>query len=460
DEPTTAQLKHFEAKIRPVLVNRCYKCHSAAALKGGKLEGELLLDTEAGARKGGESGPAVVPGDVAASLLISAIQHDSFKMPPDTKLPESVIADFVKWVETGAADPRGGSTTAPSKPTVDIAAGRSFWSFRPLHSPTPPAVENDRWPRTEIDRFILAELESKGLSPNTAASRRTLIRRVYFDLWGLPPEPGVVEAFVEDPAEDAYERLVDRLLEGDHFGERWARHWLDLARFAESNGYAFDKDRPAAYHFRDFVIKALNADMPYDRFVQLQIAGDQLAPNDFMSQAATGFLASGPFTSQQTQKERERSRYEQLDDIVGTIGTSMLGLTIGCARCHDHKSDPLTIPDYYRLTACFAETGFQDFDHDPDPAATKAAQQKFDAAHKPLVDARAQFEKDQLPMRLAAWLAARTDEPAAEELSDWHSIGPFKAADFKAAYNEAFAPEQEIDLTKSYGQLKWTPQPK
>ena len=202
-------------------------------------------------------------------------------------------------------------------------------------------MKNDAWVRNEVDRFILARLEAKGLKPNDAASRRTLIRRVYFDLWGLPPTPADVEAFVNDSSPDAYEHLIDRLLDGQHYGERWARHWLDLARFAESNGYAFDKDRPAAYHYRDFVIKALNEDMPYDRFVRLQIAGDQIEPKDYMAQAATGFLAAGPFTSQQTQKERERSRYEQLDDVVGTIGTSMLGLTIGCARCHDHKFDPL-----------------------------------------------------------------------------------------------------------------------
>lgn len=345
------------------------------------------------------------------------------------------------------------------KSKIDIEAGRSSWTFQPLENAPPPEVRNASWVRTDIDRFILASLEEKGITPNAEADRRTLVRRVYFDLWGLPPEPSEVDRFVEDSSSDAYERLLDGLLAGQHFGERWARHWLDLARFAESNGYAFDKDRAGAYHYRDFVIKAFNQDMAYDQFVRLQIAGDQIAPDDYMAQAATGFLAAGPFTTQQTQKERERSRYEQLDDVVGTLGTSMLGLTIGCARCHDHKYDPLPMHDYYRLVACFAETGFQDVDHDPEPAKSKAAKEKFDAAHQPLVDARLKFEKEELAGRLDAWLAKRTTPGPSEKLGVWQHLGPFEAADFKKAYNEAFAPEKEIDLKKSYEELKWTPRP-
>ena len=459
DEPTAEQLKHFESKIRPVLIARCYKCHSADAVKAGKLEGELLLDTREGIRKGGESGPAVVPGDVDASLLVDAIRHDSFKMPPDTKLEAATIADFVKWIETGAHDPREGEAAEVAKEQIDLEAGRQFWSFQPIIDAAPPTVMNDDWVRTDIDRFILARLEAEGLAPNEAASRRKLIRRVYFDLWGLPPDPAAVEAFVADESPDAYARLVDRLLAGDHYGERWARHWLDLARFAESNGYAFDKDRPGAYHYRDFVIKALNNDMPYNQFVTLQLAGDQLHPTDYTSQAATGFLAAGPFTSQQTQKERERSRYEQLDDVVATIGTSMLGLTIGCARCHDHKFDPLPTRDYYRFTACFAETGFQDYDHDPNPEATKAAQEAFDDAHRPLVTARDAYEKEHLPNRLAEWIATNSEPPALEKLGVWHTIGPFTAADFKTAYSEAFPPEKKVELDKPVGELAWQEQP-
>ncbi len=347
-----------------------------------------------------------------------------------------------------------------TKPEIDIEARRAFWSFQPLRPVAPPEVERAPWVRTAIDRFILASLEAKGLTPNEEAGRRTLARRAYFDLWGLPPEPAEVEAFLAESSPEAYEHMIDRLLAGQHYGERWGRHWLDLARFAESNGYAFDKDRPGAYHYRDFVIKAFNEDMPYDQFVRLQIAGDQIDPEEYMAQAATGFLAAGPFTSQQTQKERERSRYEQLDDVVGTIGTAMLGLTVGCARCHDHKYDPLPTQDYYRFVSCFAETGFQDFDHDPDPAKTKAARVGFDAEHQPLVEARTKFEQETLPGRLEQWLANQSSPKAPEKLGNWYHIGPFQGADFKKAYEEAFAPEKEIELEKTYGNdSKWTPQP-
>ncbi|MGY8766916.1 MAG: PSD1 and planctomycete cytochrome C domain-containing protein [Pirellulales bacterium] len=459
EEPTAAGIQFFESKIRPVLVQHCYECHSNEAQLNDNLESELLLDSQAGIRKGGESGPAIVPGEIESSLLIKAIRHDSFNMPPDTKLAPEIIADFTKWVEMGAPDPRDEEATELAKKEVDIDAGRRFWSFQPLQHLKPSAAVKSPWIRTDIDRYIYASLKENKLEPNLEANRRTLIRRAYFDLWGLPPEPAEVDDFVNDPSPDAYEKLVDRLLAGQHYGERWARHWLDLARFAESNGYAFDKDRAAAFHYRDFVIKSLNQDMPYDQFVRLQIAGDQIAPNDFQSQAATGFLAAGTFTSQQTQKERERSRYEQLDDVVGTIGTSMLGLTIGCARCHDHKFDPLPTQDYYRFTACFAETGFQDFDYDPDPAGTKAAKDKFDTAHKPFTDARVKFEKSELTVRLNQWLILESDPPPSEKLGVWQTIGPFAAADFKKAYNEAFAPEKKVDLKATYDQLKWTPQP-
>ena len=459
EQPTAEGVKFFESKIRPVLAEQCYRCHSQAAAKKGKLEGKLLLDSRDGVRKGGESGPAVVPGHVKDSLLIAAVRHESLQMPPDTKLEAGVIADLVRWVEMGAPDPRDGKVAQPAKAEIDLEAGRAFWSFQPLQKLKPPQVVHADWVRTDVDRFILASLEAKKLAPNQEAGRRKLIRRAYFDLWGLPPDPAEVESFVKDPSAEAYEKLIDRLLGGPHYGERWARHWLDLARFAESNGYAFDKDRPAAFHYRDFVIKSLNQDRPYDEFVRLQIAGDQLAPEDYMAQAATGFLAAGPFTSQQTQKERERSRYEQLDDIVGTIGTAMLGLTTGCARCHDHKFDPLPTQDYYRFAACFAGTGFQDYDYDPDPEGTKAAKAKFDKAHRPFVEARLKYEKEHLPAQLAEWLKTKSEPPPSETLGDWLVIGPFAAADFKKAYNQPFPPEKKVDLKQTSGKLKWTPQP-
>jgi hypothetical protein len=459
EKPTPDAINFFETKIRPVLVEHCYKCHSADALKADNLQSELLLDTREGIRKGGESGPTVVPGDVKASALIAAIRHETFEMPPKSKLPKAVIDDFVKWVESGAVDPRDGKKVEIVRKGVDVAAGKKFWSFQPLSEAGPPKAKNTTWAKNEVDQFILARQEAAGISANTMAERRTFIRRAYFDLWGLPPDPEDVKAFVSDDSPVAYGQLIDRLLEGQHYGERWARHWLDLARFAESNGYAFDKDRPAAYHYRDFVIKALNADMPYDQFVKLQVAGDQINPLDFDAQSATGFIAAGPFTSQQTQKERERSRYEQLDDIVATLGTSMLGLTIGCARCHNHKFDPIGDHDYYRLTASFAETGFQDYDWDPDPEGTRKAKAAFDAEHKPFLDARAKLEKEVLPGRLDEWLKTKSKLPRAEKLSVWHTIGPFPAASYDAAFKQAFAPQKKAELDKPVGELKWSAKP-
>ncbi|QDU92722.1 PSD1 and planctomycete cytochrome C domain-containing protein [Lignipirellula cremea] len=459
-EPDAVGLELFEKKIRPVLNESCYECHSAAAAKAGKLQAELMLDSREAIRKGGESGPAVVPGNVAESLLVSALRHENFQMPPKTKLPEEVIAHFVKWIELGAPDPRNDAPPPrESAPTIDIAAAKQFWSFRPLAESELPAAPASDWVRTDIDRFILAKLAEKQITPNPTIDREKLIRRVYFDLWGLPPSPDEVAAFAADDKPDAYERLLDRLLDSPRYGERWAQHWLDLARFAESNGYAFDKDRPAAFHYRDFVIRALNTDMPYDQFIHWQIAGDQLEPQDPLAQAATGFLAAGTFTSQQTQKERERSRYEQLDDIIATVGASTLGLTIGCARCHDHKFDPIPTRDYYRLIAAFAEVGFQDFDYDPQPEATRQAKAAFDQEHQPFLDARKKFEQEELPARFQAWEGSKNAAPSPWQLGPWQRLGPFPAADFKAAYNQAFAPEKGVNLTQEYDGLRWQAQP-
>lgn len=460
DEVLSPQgVQFFETKIRPVLIEHCYECHSADSLKKNELQGGLLLDSREGLRKGGESGPAIVPGDVDASALIAAIRHETFEMPPRSKLPQTVIDDFVKWVQMGAPDPRRGQPSVVEHRGIDIDEGKQFWSFQPLQTVELPDVTQSDWLKNEIDRFILARLEEHGISPNGQADSRTLIRRLYFDLWGLPPDPEDVETFVNDDAPDRIVRLIDRLLEGQHYGERWARHWLDLARFAESNGYAFDLDRPAAYHFRDFVIQALNDDMPYDEFVRLQVAGDLIDPLNRNAQAATGFLAAGPFTSQQTQKERERSRYEQLDDVVSTLGTAMLGLTIGCARCHDHKFDPVGIHDYYRLTASFAETGFQDYDWDPDPEGTRKALDAFNIKHKPFLEARAAFEKDVLPERLAKWESADAEPPMAEELSPWYTVGPFMESSFKKAFDQKFEPEKKVDVTSPVGDLEWIKKP-
>jgi hypothetical protein len=291
------------------------------------------------------------------------------------------------------------------KALVVTEEDRRFWSFRQLKRPALPESRDAGWCRTPIDRFILARLEAKRLTPNAAADRRTLIRRAAFDLTGLPPAPEQIEAFVHDESPDAYERLIDRLLASPAYGERWARHWLDLARFAESHGYEHDYDRPTAYHYRDFVIKALNQDLPYDTFVKWQVAGDELAPEDPLALTATGFLGAGVHSTQITANQVEKERYDELDDIVRTIGTGMLGLTIGCARCHDHKYDPIPTHDYYRLLSTFTTTVRTDYDLDLDAAGYRAARAKFDAEHAKIVEPLARFEDQQLPARFDEWLA-------------------------------------------------------
>ncbi|HEX4588968.1 MAG TPA: PSD1 and planctomycete cytochrome C domain-containing protein, partial [Gemmataceae bacterium] len=343
-------VEFFEAKIRPVLVDNCYQCHSTTAKK---QKGGLHLDTRDAMRAGGDNGPAVTPGKPAESLLLKAVrQTDELKMPPKGKLSDAAIADLEKWIAMGAPDPRDVATAG--RP-IGIEEGRKFWSFQPLHRPAVPVVRTRYSVLGPIDRFVLAKLGEKGIAPNPPADRRTLIRRVYFDLLGLPPTPEEVTAFVNDPDRDAYPKLIDKLLASPHYGERWGRHWLDLARFAESSGYEHDNDRSHAHQYRDFVIQALNRDVPFDKFVRWQIAGDELEPENPLAVKATGFLAAGPMNGQVTEREAEPARYEVFDDWVSTIGTTFLGLTVGCARCHDHKYDPIPSRDYYNLAANFTK---------------------------------------------------------------------------------------------------------
>jgi len=400
----------FESKVRPVLVERCYACHSADAKK---VRGGLVLDSREGWSKGGDTGPAIVPGEPEKSLLVQAIQwtDETLKMPPKGKLPSEEVATLIEWVKRGAPDPRTGSSAPKPQRVIDMAAARQLWAFQPLNPVAPPAVRNGSWARTSVDRFILAKLEEKGLTPNAPAAKRSLIRRAYLDLIGLPPTPEEVEAFVNDPRSDAFEQVVDHLLASPHYGERWGRHWLDLARFAESHGFEHDYDRPTAYTYRDFVIEALNRDLPFDTFVQWQIAGDELAPDDLLALKATGFLAAGVHSTQITANQVEKERYDELDDIVNTIGTSMLGLTIGCARCHDHKFDPIPQKDYYRLVSAFTTTVRTEYDLKIDPKGDAERQATFDREHAPLLAALQKFETERLPERFADWEQSRPGLP-------------------------------------------------
>jgi hypothetical protein len=281
-------------------------------------------------------------------------------------------------------------------------------------------VKTANWARNPIDQFILAGLEAKSLKPSKPLSKEQLIRRVTFDLTGLPPTAEEVAAFVNDTAPDAYEKLLNRLLASDRFGERWGRHWLDVVRFAESGGYEFDGDRAGAFHYRDFVIKALNADMPFDEFVRLQLAGDELKPNDMFATSATGFLVAGPYPGQTTQKTLAPIRYDHLDDMITTTSSAFLGLTIGCARCHEHKYDPIPQQDYYRLIAALARTDSMTRQMDTDPEAFRKLKATFDSKHAPLVQTLAAFEKDTLPGRFEKWLATEKAKPS----TPWLTLEP------------------------------------
>ena len=363
----------FNSDVGALLADHCVKCHGGE--KGTK--GALDLSTRELALKGGDTGPAIIPGKSAESLLVQSIRHEDkdLQMPKkEDKLPDDVIAKIVQWVDLGAPYGKslvaGKSTRDRSKVTDE---DRKFWSFQPLPKVEPPPVKNEAWCLTPIDHFILAKLEEKGILPTPPAEKEKLIRRAYFDLIGLPPTPAQVDAFVADTAPNAFEKVVDELLASPHYGERWGRHWLDLARYAESHGYEQDYDRPYAYQYRDYVIKALNDDQPYDEFVRWQLAGDELAPENPEAWKATGFLAAGTHATQITANQAEKERYDELDDMAATTGNTFLGLSVGCARCHDHKYDPIPTTDYYRLISTFTTTVRSDYDLEIDAAEYQRA---------------------------------------------------------------------------------------
>jgi cytochrome c553 len=338
----------FEKSVRPVLANNCTSCHGSKRHSGG-----LRLDSRAALTKGGDDGPVVVPGDPAHSPLVRAVRHEGdLKMPPKKKLPDDAIDALTAWVRMGAPWPEeAAAAPVPGDVSSILAARQSHWAFRPVRLPPLPAVHKEAWVRDPIDRFILAKLEEKGLSPAPEADRRTLIRRLSFDLLGLPPTPEEVEEFVHDPAPGAYEHLVDRLLASPHYGERWGRYWLDVARYADTKGYVFTEERrfPFAYTYRDYVIRSFNQDLPYDRFVVQQIAADRLPlGDDKRPLAAMGFLTLG--------RRFLNNQNDIIDDRIDVVGRGLLGLTIGCARCHDHKFDPIPQRDYYSLAGVFASS--------------------------------------------------------------------------------------------------------
>ncbi len=341
------KIDFFESRIRPVLVQHCYECHAddSKTLRGG-----LLVDSRQGLLKGGESGPAVVPGEPEESLLISALRHDDFEMPPKQKLSQVIIEDFEKWIREGAEDPRDATTEAAKPSFIDVQAGRKHWAYQPLRAPALPAVKNTAWPHNEIDRFVLAGLESARLQPGPDAEKIVLVRRLYFDLIGLPPMPQEITRFLNDKSPRAYENLVDRLMASPRFGERWGRHWLDVSRFAESMSLR-GKLLKHAWRYRDYVIEAFNDDLPYDQFLTQQLAGDLLEAASVDAQRqnriATTFLVMGDALLENQNKSQ--LDMDVVDEQLDVIGRGLLAQTIACARCHDHKFDPIPTRDYYAM---------------------------------------------------------------------------------------------------------------
>jgi len=364
----------FRAHVFPMLKQSCWRCHGQEMQKG-----LLRLDSPAAALKGGFSGPALIPGDPDNSLmLVRAMHNDPMReVPPKDPPTEADLAAMRRWIAAGAPWPEpkekpakqvavqekvGDAWSDPRNPIVKAFNGKrlDLWSLKPISQPALPVVKNKAWPRNEIDAFILAKIEAAGLQPAPEADKRTLARRLYFDLTGLPPTPEELAAYLADTSPDAYHNLVTRLLDSHRYGEHWGRMWLDVVRYSDSNGFDYDEFRPTAWRFRDYVIRSLNADKPYDRFVKEQLAGDEMLagpPRDLAEQdclTATGFLRIGPYDNSAAKfGEKERCRAQVMSDLVETTGAAFMGLTFNCCRCHDHKVDPLSHADYYRLRAFF-----------------------------------------------------------------------------------------------------------
>jgi hypothetical protein len=422
----------FKSDVRPTLVGRCLKCHG-----GESTESNFNLATREGLMAGGDSGKAIDTKAPENSLFIKLIRHAAEPVMPEdgAKLDERQIRVIEKWIGLGAPYDRPLIEAADSDPSawtkrVIHSDSRDFWAFQKLRSVSPPAFEQDRWPQNDIDRFVLDKLRSVDVEPNTRADNRGLVRRAYLDLLGLPPTIDQLEEFLHGDRAGNWEKVVDRLLADEHYGERMGRHWLDLARFAESFGFEQDYDRPNAYHYRDFVIRALNQDMPYNQFSAWQIAGDELAPLNPDARMATGFLGAGVFPTQLTEKEFESARYDELDDLVATLGTTFLGLTVGCARCHDHKYDPIPSRDYYQLISVFREAIRSNAEIAVDPIDDQKRLESWEREHAPLVAAIKDFEATELLSRFDRMLTKLTakQEAAAEgsrltaiaESKDWN----------------------------------------
>ena len=353
--PSAEDLKFFETKIRPLLIEKCGACHGAET-----QEADLRLDTFAGFMGGGKSGPALIPGKPDESLLMSALSYQDLglQMPPDEKLPDSEIALLKEWIQRGAPHPESGTTipVTPRRGAIDLDAARTFWAFRPFQAPEIPTDGAVDWGQNIIDRLLAINLKKQGLVLNPSADPRTLIRRATFDLIGLPPTPEEIDHFLADKSPDAFEKVIDRLLASQHYGERWGRHWLDVVRYADSNGQDENQGFVDAWRFRNYVIDAFNSDKPFDRLILEHLAGDLMEhdPQDYSPLIATGFLTLGPKVL--AEKDEAKMEMDIIDEQIDVIGQAFLGLTIACARCHDHKFDPISTADYYALAGILKST--------------------------------------------------------------------------------------------------------
>ncbi|HWE35629.1 MAG TPA: PSD1 and planctomycete cytochrome C domain-containing protein [Isosphaeraceae bacterium] len=410
-----ARIEFFEAKVRPVLAANCVGCHGPDKQKAG-----LRLDSRAAILQGGDSGPAVQPGEPEQSLLVEVIRYnDEPRMPPKARLKDVEIAALTRWVADGLPWPDAGPaprpTTAAATATV-TAEDRSFWSFRPVRDVPPPAVRDGHWPKSDIDRFILAKLEEKGLQPVGPADKRTLIRRATFDLTGLPPSSAEIDAFLGDDSPDAFARVVDRLLASPHYGERWGRHWLDVARYGEDQAHTFEaRLYPDGWRYRDWVVRAFNDDMPYDRFVTDQVAGDLIdGPGRDDRLAALGFFALGPVYY-------GKAVFDEYDDRVDTLCRGFLGLTVACARCHDHKYDPIPQKDYYSLAGVFSSTTYREYPHAPPEVV-----ERYDRAQE-AIKAKTGELAAFLRAESARWSEAATADTAKYMVASWSLVNRRRA---------------------------------
>jgi len=420
----------FENKIRPILVDNCYSCHSQ---QSQKVKGGLLLDTREGVLKGGDTGPAIKPGDVEASLLIKAVRYtdNDLRMPPkNKKLSSAQIADLEAWVKMGAPDPRVSQIGAAKVETIRDKA-RTHWAFQPVREPKIPTVRNKKLVRTPVDNFILAKLEAAKLTPSPRADKHTLIRRATFDLTGLPPTPQEVAAFEADTSPEAFARVVDRLLASPRYGERWGRHWLDVARYADTKGYVFEEDRHYAYSYtyRDYVIRAFNEDLPYDQFIKQQIAADLLPDNgDKRSLAALGYLTLG--------RRFVNNIHDIIDDRIDVVCRGMMGMTVGCARCHDHKFDPIPTRDYYSLYGVFASSMEPAEEPLLGVEAPPKAREEYEVEHKKRVNERDKFRAEK-ELVMAAQLRSQAGDYLLASYEVQHSTNKTDV--------DAFARERKLD---------------